>query len=169
MSEDPTQVVEVTPEPAAFNAPASQDELDRIIEQRLAREREKYKDYNALKADSAKLKEIEAENQTALEKAEERAKKAEEKADELEHEKELLTWAEEVSQEIGIPASIIKGNTREEMLAHANQIKDTIPMHANGGEKGEPTPPSLSKKEILAIKDEKERRAAIAENLDLFK
>ena len=167
MSEDPTQGTEGTPQ-AEYQAPASQADLDRIIEARLSRERAKFQDYESLKEDSAKLKELEEANKTALEKAEERAKSAEEKAAMLEHEKELQTWAGEVSQETGIPASVIKGTTREEMSAHANQIKQAIPMHANGGEGGEVPPPSLSKEEILAIKDDKERKAAIAENIDLF-
>lgn len=39
-----------TPPPAAFKAPESQDELNRIIGERLAREREKFADYADLKA-----------------------------------------------------------------------------------------------------------------------
>lgn len=50
----PTPAPAATP-PAApeYKAPASQDELDRIIEGRLARERDKFKDYDAIKQKAA--------------------------------------------------------------------------------------------------------------------
>lgn len=65
---------------AAYTAPASQAELDRIVEQRLARERAKYADYDALKTKAARADELENTLATDSEKAvkaareEERAK-----------------------------------------------------------------------------------------------
>ena len=43
---------------AEFKAITTQEELNRIIEERLSRERAKYADYEALKADSAALREL---------------------------------------------------------------------------------------------------------------
>ena len=70
---------EVTPEggnnsgetPAAdeFKAIASQDELNKVINDRLQRERAKYADYKDLKAKASKLDEFEQANQTEAEKA----------------------------------------------------------------------------------------------------
>ena len=50
----------------------TQEELDRILKERLKREREKYSDYADLKAAAAKLTEIEEANKTELEKATEK-------------------------------------------------------------------------------------------------
>lgn len=56
-----------------FTAPASQDDLNKIIETRLARERaataDKYKDYDDFKAKAAKLDEAEDKSRTADQKA----------------------------------------------------------------------------------------------------
>ena len=75
MSEAP-----VTPEggndsgetPAAeteFKPITSQDDLNKVISERVARERAKYADYKDVKAKAAKLDEIEQANQTEAEKA----------------------------------------------------------------------------------------------------
>lgn len=66
--------------PAEFKAPASQEELDRIIEGRLAREREKYKGFEDLKAKASKWDEYESSNKTPDEKALEDAKTEAEKS-----------------------------------------------------------------------------------------
>lgn len=55
----------------------TQEELDRIVGDRLARERGKYADYDDLKAAAAKLKELEDANKTELEKAQEAREAAE--------------------------------------------------------------------------------------------
>jgi hypothetical protein len=55
----------------------SQEEVDRIVGDRLARDRQKYADYDDLKAKAAKLDDLEAANKTELERAIARAEKAE--------------------------------------------------------------------------------------------
>lgn len=62
------------PEPAKT---FTQEELDRVVGERLAREREKYADYDELKQAKARLDEIEAANKSELEKAVQRAEQAE--------------------------------------------------------------------------------------------
>lgn len=60
-----------------FTPPATQDELNRIIDDRLKRERAKYADYKDLKGKAARLDELEQANQTEVEKANNRATDAE--------------------------------------------------------------------------------------------
>lgn len=55
--------------PPTYEAPASQADLDRIISDRVARERAKYADHADLKAKAARLEEIESANATDMEKA----------------------------------------------------------------------------------------------------
>lgn len=52
-----------------FTPPASQADLDRIVEQRLARERSKFADYDDLKAKAAKFDEADAAAKSELQKA----------------------------------------------------------------------------------------------------
>lgn len=60
------------PEPA-WTPPGSQAELDRIIGDRLARQKQQYADYDDIKARAAQLDELEAANATELEKAQKAA------------------------------------------------------------------------------------------------
>jgi hypothetical protein len=102
-----------------FKAPASQEELDRIIQARLDRERKKIpSDYEDLKAKAAKLAEIEAANQTEAEKAQARLEAAERRAAEL----EVQALRAEVANEKGVPAKLLAGATREELEAAADEL-----------------------------------------------
>ena len=58
-----------TPAADEFKAITSQDDLNKVLNERLQRERAKYADYKDLKAKAAKLDEIEQANQTEAEKA----------------------------------------------------------------------------------------------------
>jgi hypothetical protein len=98
-----------------FEAITSQEDLDRILTQRLARERSKYADYNDLKARAAKLAELEEAQKTAEQKAAERLEAAERKAAEL----EAKATRAEVAAETGVPAGLLAGATREELEASA--------------------------------------------------
>lgn len=76
-----------TPPPEPPTSPPTSDktftqaDLDRIVGERLAREKAKVpEDYDALKAKAAKYDEAEAANKTELEKAQQRAAEAETKA-----------------------------------------------------------------------------------------
>lgn len=51
-----------------YSPPATQKDLDRIVGERLAREREKYADYTELKAKADKFDQVEASNKSELQK-----------------------------------------------------------------------------------------------------
>lgn len=124
MSEDITAdagdntITEPAGDEKPFTAPQSQDDLNKIVEARLARERAKYADYDSLKTAAAKLAEIEAANQTEAEKAQARLEAAETRAAELE---DKATRAE-VANEKGVPAELLSGKTREELEASADKL-----------------------------------------------
>lgn len=71
---DPQPTDPAPTDPPAFKAPESQEELNRIVESRLAREREKYKGYDELKAKAEKWDQLEDEKKTPSEKAIEEAR-----------------------------------------------------------------------------------------------
>lgn len=73
-----TETVDQAVKPGVqFEAITTQDELDRIVTNRLSRERAKYADYDALKERAAKWDEAEEANKTELQKVLERAEQAE--------------------------------------------------------------------------------------------
>lgn len=63
-----------------FSPITSQDELNRVIGERIQRERAKYADHDDLKAKAARLDEIEAANKTEIEKAREQVEAAQAEA-----------------------------------------------------------------------------------------
>lgn len=79
MSENTTENIDTTAnagdntEVSTYKAPATQEELDAIVQKRLAKERAKYSDYEELKSAAEKLRDIEDANKSELEKATERA------------------------------------------------------------------------------------------------
>ena len=102
----------------AFAAPASQEELDRIIQARLDRERKKFGDYDELKKAADRLKALEEANKTEAEKAAERLAAAEKRAAEL----EAKALRAEVAAAKGVPAALLTGSTAEELEAAADAL-----------------------------------------------
>lgn len=90
----------------------SQDDVNRIVQERLQRERDKFSDYDELKAAAERAEEVEAEKQALAVKVAE-----------FESEKELRELVDDVADAKGVPAGVLKGGTREELEAHADLLK----------------------------------------------
>jgi hypothetical protein len=106
---------------SGFTPPASQDELNRIVAERVQRERAKYGDYNDLKAKAAKFDEIDAQSKSESEKAIERITAAETARAAAEARADRT----EVALEKGLTPSQAKrlvGSTREELEADADEL-----------------------------------------------
>jgi hypothetical protein len=101
----------------------TQAELDAVVKDRLKREREKYSDYEDLKAKAAKFDEAEEANKTELQKVTERAKALEDELNGLKEAEKLRTMRATVAKETGIPANLLTGSTEDECKAQAEAIK----------------------------------------------
>lgn len=101
-----------------FEAITSQEQLNRVIGERLARERVKYADYEAFKAKALKFDEIEQANKTELEKAQDKIKALEAKASEA----ELKAVKAAIAAKHSIPAELLYGNNEEEIEAVAERL-----------------------------------------------
>lgn len=117
----------------------SQDDVNRIVEERLKREREKYADYSVLKEKSEKFDAIEEANKTELQKAQERAQALETELNERKRADEIREIRDKVAKETGIPANLLKGSTEEECNEEAKAIAEfakpgTYPQVKDGGE-----------------------------------
>ena len=117
-----------------FTPPASQDELNKLIGERVKREQAKFSDYKDLQAKAAKLDEIEKANQTESERL-----TGERDAAVKERDSAVLQLARlEVALSKGLTVSQAKrlvGDTREELEADADQLLRDL------GEAGKPRPP----------------------------
>lgn len=109
---------QVEQEAQGFKAPASQEELDRIVQKRIDRERSKFSDYDELKAKAAQLSELEEASKSELQKAQERAEAAERALAEA-----TATAARaEVAAAKGVPVALLSGDTREALEASADAL-----------------------------------------------
>ena len=100
----------------------SQAELDAVVKDRLKREREKYADFDALKAKAEKFDELEAANKSELEKANEEVEKLKKELTEIKTAETVREIRESVAKETGIPAHLLTGKTEEECKAQASAI-----------------------------------------------
>lgn len=117
----------------------TQDEVNKIVENRLQREREKYADYSVLKEKSEKFDAMEEANKSELQKALDKATSLETELTTIKKANEVREIRERVAKETGIPATLLKGATEEECKEEAQAIADfakpgSYPSVKDGGE-----------------------------------
>ena len=117
----------------------TQADLDQIVKDRLAREREKYGDYDALKKKAAKLDQIEEESKSELQKATERATALQAELDDLKNANKVRAMREKVAQDTGIPVNLLTADSEDACKEQAKQILEFskpagYPSVRDGGE-----------------------------------
>lgn len=120
----------------------TQEEVNKMIGERLSREREKYANYDELKAKAEKYDEVQEASKTELQKAEERANDLQAKYDSMIKADTLRKIREKVSEETGVPASLLNADTEEACKTQAEAIlafKGTAPAYPSIKDKGEVT------------------------------
>lgn len=108
-----------------FKAPASQEELDRIIGARLDRERAKFADYDDIKAKATEFDKAQDAAKSELQKAADRAEAAEKERDQL----RAASLRAEVALAKGLNANQAKrlvGTTKEELEADADELLNDL-------------------------------------------
>jgi hypothetical protein len=106
---------------SGFTPPATQEELNRIVTDRVNRVKAQFGDYNDLKAKAAKFDEIDQQSKSEAEKAAERITAAESARLAAEARADRI----EVALEKGLTPSQAKrlvGSTREELEADADEL-----------------------------------------------
>lgn len=118
----------------------SQADVDRIVADRLKREKEKYADYDDLKGKAEKLKDIEAAQMTEQEKAQAKIAELEAKNAETEAKvraMEITKLRSKLLSEAGLPADLadrVRGETEEEIKADLESLKAIVkPKNVGGG------------------------------------
>jgi hypothetical protein len=118
VNQEPATIEEPTTEERRF----TQAELDKVVADRLARERQKYEGFSELKEKAAKFDELEAASKTELQKATEKAERLEKELTSLKKAEEVRTIKTKVATETGVPAGLLTGTTEEECKAQADAI-----------------------------------------------
>lgn len=118
------QANEATQEQKTNQAEAkfTQADVDRIVQDRLSREREKYVDYTALKEKAEKFDKIEEESKSELQKATERATALQTELDSLKKANTVREMREKVANDTGIPVNLLTGDDEDACREQAKQI-----------------------------------------------
>lgn len=116
----------------------TQSELNAIIADRLSEVKEKYADYDDLKAKATKYDEAEEASKSELQKITESRDALQAELDNLKHEATVRQTREKVAESKGVPAHLLTGSTEEECNAQADAIlafaKPDYPSVKDGGE-----------------------------------
>lgn len=115
VNQDTNQVQE---EPRTF----TQEEVDKIVGDRLQRERAKYADFEALKEKAAKFDAAEEAQKSELQKATERAEALQKELDILKHADSVRSIRDKVATETGVPASLLNADDEEGCKVQAKAI-----------------------------------------------
>lgn len=114
----------------AFTPIQTQEELNKVISNRLKRQSREFEARTAELSDkAAKWDEWQEQNKTDLQKAEERVAALERQVSEYTQRETRNTWLTEVADELGIPRdalSCVSGSTKEEISANAERLKPFI-------------------------------------------
>lgn len=126
-------------EPKSF----TQEQVDRIVETRLAKERGKYKDYEEIKAKALKFEEAENAGKSEVDKLREANERLQKQIDDAAAAKQRDGWISEVSKSKDVPAELLRGTTLEELEAHADLLHAALHPASSGApvskQTGEPT------------------------------
>jgi hypothetical protein len=128
-----------------FKPIASQEELNRVIADRVARERAKFKDYNDLKSKATQFDAIAEAQKTEMQRIQERTVQAEKRAAELEREltRSQVAVAKKLPPELAVR---LRGETPEELAADADSLLALMKASTNvkpdpsQGSRGAPSP-----------------------------
>ena len=135
-------------EPKSF----TQEQVDQIVEKRLAKERGRYKDYDELKAKALRLDEMENAGRSELDQLKESNAALRKQIDDAAAEKRHAEDVSEVAKAKDVPAELLRGSTKEELEAHADLLhaalhpksqaarigrQTGVPSHQNDGKNAE--------------------------------
>lgn len=117
----------------------TQSEMNAIIQERVARERSKYTDYDMLKEKAGKYDAAEEANKTELQKMTERADKLQAQLDTMTKTANLRDMRAKVAKATGVPETLLSAETEEACTAQAKAILDFAkpqgyPVVKDGGE-----------------------------------
>lgn len=114
----PEQIQETTQQEKTF----TQEEVNKVVQERLGKERAKFEDYDALKEKASKFDEMQEASKSELQKAQEKAAKLEAQLSSMKKDAEVTALRQKVAAEKGVPADLLYGETEEACQAQAEKL-----------------------------------------------
>jgi DNA polymerase III delta prime subunit len=100
----------------------TQEEVNRLVGKARKEASNKNEKYEMYKSAYQELEQIKEANMSELEKAQDKASKLEAELKAIRQEQEVASLRREIAETSGIPAGVLRGNTREEIEAHAEEL-----------------------------------------------
>lgn len=136
--------------PVSPETPPTDPPVDPPVETDWKAEAKKWETRSKENAKAAKrLAELEDADKTELQRAVDRAEAAEKRAAEFETAQQITAWKTEISATTGVPAQALRGTTKDELQAHADELK---PLLGNRG----PIIPTAGQTPTTPPKDERD-------------
>lgn len=110
-------------EPKSF----TQETVNALVADAKRKEREKFADYDDVKAKASRLDEIEESSKTETQKALDKAAALESELNQYKSKEQISQWAAEITKDSEIPASVLRGSTKEELEQHFEELKGLAP------------------------------------------
>lgn len=110
-------------EPKAF----TQEQVNALLADQKRKLGEKFADYDDVKAKASKLDQLEQDSKSELQKLLDENTELKTKVGSFEQEKQVTAWAAEIVKDSTIPASVLRGNTKEELEAHFKDLQELAP------------------------------------------
>lgn len=117
----------------------TQEEVNKMISERVSREKAKFADYEQLKEKAGKYDQTVESGKSDLEKAIARAEQAEKKLNDMEKAEFARTIRAKVAKEMGVPENALSGSDEDTCKAQAQAMldffkPDSYPQVKDGGE-----------------------------------
>lgn len=152
--ENDGQQAEQQEQQTEFKAITSQEELNKLIGERIGKVKSQFADYDTLREKASKFDEVQEQSKTELQKAQERAEAAERRAVEFEQ----TALKTRIASEMGVIPEVIQGSDEEAMRASAQRVLDW----ASQGKRPAPPAKKLASGAAASPKDGETGRAAAA-------
>lgn len=134
-----------------------------------ARSKENFDKLEALKEKADKWDELQEQGKSELERTKEELSAAQAKVEAYEKAEQTRAWAAEVAAETHVPASVLRGGTKEEMQEHAQAILASGLSSRSVPDGGEQAAPAVTRESIESIPNQMERVRARAAHPELYK
>lgn len=158
----------ITTEEVVEGKTFTQDELNRIVSERLKRAKLDTAEMDELRKKAAELDEIKAANQTELEKTQKAYADASAELERMKAEAARNALLAKVSADTSVPAALLKGETEEELTASAEALnawlksQKSFPTDKGGAASSLPT---ITEEQISKITDPAKRVQMRAERI----
>lgn len=107
---------------SGFTPITSQDQLNRLIGERINKVESRFADYDDLKAKAEKLDQVEQANLTEIERERKARETAEAELAKYRHREQVQVWAKDVAKDAPDLVPLLRGETREELEEHFKQL-----------------------------------------------